>query len=807
MATAASATQLTPQQQAAIETRDVSVALSAGAGCGKTFVLTERFLSHLQPTADADAAAQLGKLIAITFTERAAREMRDRVRRKVRERLMQAADDGLAAYWLEILRRLESAQISTIHSFCGSLLRSQAVEAGLDPRFGILEPTEAAVLTAELIDDELRRRLAAADPAMLDLTTQYDLGGVRQMIGAALRERYRVDFEYWLRATPEELTARWQDYFATEVVPLLRRELVEMQAWRDLQQLIAEVPPPHPVLAERCLVLAELMRRAVDENNLVPLCEAIFEHARIEKAGGKKDWAGLEEAKYRYKNLLTEIRKSAERIADRASFDATAARPAAVAVLQVLELTQSVAAALERRKRELARLDFDDLLLRARNLLCSPQHRRLRQRLSLGVELLLVDECQDTDPLQADLIDALCGGEIALGKLFFVGDYKQSIYRFRRADPEVFRNLRGAVPTKGRLPLTLNFRSRPAILEFVNSLFGEAFGPDFEPLAASRGQATPPPAVEFLWASASSGESGDGAAGEAGEDQLPAAAAHSDDVEPRGAETLRRIEADWIARRIKQIVDGDELMLEEKSEDGRPPTLRKVKNGDVAILFRALSNAAIYEAALERHGIKYYVVGGKAFYSQQEVFDLLNFLKALDSSCDEVALAGTLRSPFFSLRDEALLLLAQHEGGLSAGLFSASPHPALDDEQRRRVAFAARTIAELREVKNRLPIAALLGEMLARTGYDAALTAEFLGTRKLANLRKLVDLARDFDQSGIFTLTDFIAQLAENVAKQPDESPAATHAEGSDVVRLMTIHQAKDSSPSNKNGNFLCCAS
>jgi ATP-dependent helicase/nuclease subunit A len=252
MATAVAAPGLTAEQQAALDTRDVRVALSAGAGCGKTFVLTERFLSHLQPDAGRSPAAQLDRLIAITFTERAAREMRDRVRKKVRERLTGAADEAESAHWLEIFRRLDTAQISTIHSFCGTLLRGHAVEAGIDPRFGVLEPTEAGAIVAELIDDELRRRLADRDADMLDLAADYDLAGVRAMIDDVLGERYRLRFADWLDVTPEALAARWKAFHAKHVLPELRTRLLGEPAWGVLRRTYEVTPPPHPVLEQRC---------------------------------------------------------------------------------------------------------------------------------------------------------------------------------------------------------------------------------------------------------------------------------------------------------------------------------------------------------------------------------------------------------------------------------------------------------------------------------------------------------------------------------------------------------------------------
>ena len=173
----------TEQQRKAIEARDVSVALSAGAGCGKTFVLTERFLSHLEP--GRANPARLGQLVAITFTERAAREMRDRIREKCRNRLIECPE-GEVEHWMALLRELDTARISTIHSFCGSLLRSHAVEAGLDPRFRVLEQAQADTLLNELIVDQLRDKLAKEDEAVLDLTVLYGLRGLGEMIAQLL---------------------------------------------------------------------------------------------------------------------------------------------------------------------------------------------------------------------------------------------------------------------------------------------------------------------------------------------------------------------------------------------------------------------------------------------------------------------------------------------------------------------------------------------------------------------------------------------------------------------------------------------
>ncbi len=251
----------------------------------------------------------------------------------------------------------------------------------------------------------------------------------------------------------------------------------------------------------------------------------------IKDGGTKKDWPS-EELHEKYKKAVTELREIIDRFKKRLAFNAEAARPAAETGLQLLHLADEAAQAYDATKTERGVLDFNDLLIRAKKLLVGPEQKSLRKNWAANLRLLLVDEFQDTDPLQVELVKALCDHEFIRGKLFFVGDFKQSIYRFRGADPRVFRQLSQEIPQAGRLPLSLNFRSQPAILEFVNALFSEEFGPEYEALRPQRPQIGPRPAVEFLWAvkpdateedeSTADSPAADEESGESGDDQAPA---------------------------------------------------------------------------------------------------------------------------------------------------------------------------------------------------------------------------------------------------------------------------------------------
>ena len=761
----------TPQQAAALETRAVSIALSAGAGCGKTYVLTRRFLAHVDPDDSQISAAlaagrkkelaDLPQLIAITFTERAAREMRERIRSETLKRL-QSADEAAAPYWLSLFRSLDTARISTFHAFCASLLRSHAVEAGLDPSFQILEENTAQTLASETAEDTLREALSTNEPEILSLASQYGIEGLRERAMSLAGEICGHDAQAWLERSPTEIAAAWKLRYETTFLGQVHRDLLRAEWHRKLQALLprlmqrnSKFAPVGVELQELPLDIAKANAAGKDVFGLWERFREIAMPGKVKKLLDKEDYE-------RHQPVFEKVRDQLKDLRAKYALDTTYDLDAAQRGLSLLRLALQIGRAYEERKRLENGLDFTDLQLRARDLLLDPANEEMLTRLRRNLRLLLVDECQDTDPVQVEILRALAGAGDT-NKLFIVGDYKQSIYRFRGADPAVFVQLRAETPAVGRLPLSQNFRSQPGILSFVNTLFAASLdSPEepYEPLVAHRPAAHVGPCVEFLWSPAPKEEK---------------------------VWEHRMTEARWIARRLRQLLDSGEPLIGQKDGTARP-----VQLGDIAILFRSLPNVQLYEEALREHGIPYYLVGGHAFYAQQEIYDLLNLLSAVQSSADEIALAGALRSPIFGLADETLFWLVRENESLE-GAFTpeAKSSKSIEASQQARAKQAARILAELRQLKDRLPITELIRRVLDMTGYDAALAAEFLGERKLANLGKLIEMARVFDRSTTLGLADFIVQLREFVVNEPKESLAATHPENTNVVKLMSIHKSK----------------
>jgi len=295
------------------------------------------------------------------------------------------------------------------------------------------------------------------------------------------------------------------EYWRREALPLMLGQIAASPAAKTLLQICRDHLPDHPTMRQRCRFLAQRLPDLPGSSDPQGELASIRENAMVRGGGGKKAWQS-EELYCRFADAAKQLRELIDKLKEEINFDSQAAETSAEASLRLLGVAADIAKAYEDRKLELGVLDFDDLLIRARELLVGPKRQGVRKRLADQIRLLLVDEFQDTDPLQVELVRALCDDEVTRGKLFFVGDFKQSIYRFRGADPHVFRRLRRQVPEAGRLPLSLNFRSQPAVLDFINSLFGEELGPEYEPLRPNRPQVSPTPAVELLWASETAAE-------------------------------------------------------------------------------------------------------------------------------------------------------------------------------------------------------------------------------------------------------------------------------------------------------------
>jgi ATP-dependent helicase/nuclease subunit A len=794
------AVSFTPQQQQAIESTGISVGLSAGAGCGKTFVLTQRFLRHLRPGPD---AIPLSRIAAITFTDKAAREMRDRIR-SVCQAELQSADDGDRSYWLSIFRGIDEARISTIHSFCASLLRRHAVEAGVDPGFTLLEQAIADSLLEETVTRSVFDLIVAENQDVERLVLHFELRPTIAHLVSLVNCRMGFNFADWLELNPGSLVDHWTTYWQTAVLPVIEQQFYEAAEVSQLAMFLRSSGPVDPKLVAKAKQASQLLQEHL---------ESAGNWWQYRSPSKPVSQASLDEQLAAWKEIgdMTKARRSSKGDRDphdetfRELLDAIKSKPLKVLVqsieidfarlpevaelsLAAIRLTQRLCLDYAAAKQLVGGLDFTDLLTKTGDLLAV--YPAVKESVAASIDLLMVDEFQDTDPVQAEMVRGICGPHLATGKLFLVGDAKQSIYKFRGARPEVFSQLRNSLPIAGRLPLSVNFRSQPQLLTFVNRIFALAMRSTYEPLEPfDKTQHSPTPVIEFLFASRPASEEPNTTRKQPDDNAVLTKPSHW------YAEEKTRTEADWLAARIASLLADPTPRVRDKDLSGQA-VLRPVRPGDIVILFRALTKAAIFENALRQQQIDYYLVGGRSFFAQQEIFDIASLCRFLAEPRDEVALLTILRSPLFCLTDEAVFSLTFPAAGtgraipLSQGLF-LEPNPQLTPELQERVRFAAHTLQWLLSQKDRLPLAQLLRAAIDQTGYDAALLLEYLGTRKVANLQKLIGMAETFDQAGVTSLGEFATRLERSIREESHEQDAVTLPEAGNVVRLMTIHQSK----------------
>jgi ATP-dependent helicase/nuclease subunit A len=713
---AAPGVRFTPEQRAAIDSRSGSGLLAANAGSGKTAVMVERFVEAVLQ----DGAA-VGSVLALTFTEKAAGELRERVRRRF-----------TALGETEHARETDAAWIGTIHGFCARVLRARPLAAGLDPRFTVLDAAAARRLAEAAYERALEEWAGARGAPAIDLAAAYG-PGLRDMILATHETlRSRGEAEPRLPVPPERA-----------------------------------VPDPAALLTARDAAAAALA--GCDGKKVAAAREALAALAIADEV----PWPGeLDAAK---------LGTGAKALDDPACADyrdawetyrsASADHHARSAVALLDDLLARFGAAYDAAKAARAGVDFSDLELRVRDLLADAA---ARSAWAERFALIMVDEFQDTNRLQLDVLESL-----ARDNLFAVGDEFQSIYRFRHADVEIFRELRARLDRDRVRRLTRNFRSTEELLDMLNGAFAPELGERFTPLVAG---APAVPADGPLRLFDPDPVSGDPPV----ELLITDTRGWDDDPDLAGAIGLsafatqpwRRAEARLVAHRLRAEID-----------DGRRP-------GDVVVLVRATGSLRLLEQALEEQGLPTYVVGGRGYWSQEQVRDGIAYLRALANPRDEEALLAVLSSPFCGVGTDALVLVAEagRESGLWPALRAAEGSDwiaVLPEAERERLALFARVFATERPRAERVAVEVLLETAIVATGYDLAVLARAGGERRLANLRKLMRLARDYERAEGRDLRGFITYAATQDLIEAREGEAALESEGLDAVRLMTIHRAK----------------
>jgi ATP-dependent exoDNAse (exonuclease V) beta subunit len=712
-------------------------------------------------------------IVAVTFTEKAAGELKLRLREALDVARNAAPPDEREALNLA-LQSLEEAHVSTIHGFCAELLRERPVEARVDPLFSVLTESQAERIFEHAFGAWIQEQLQDPPEGVRRALRR----SIWQGFGAIAREDTPIDR---LKRAAWEL-AQWRDFTG----PWTRRpfdrtgdidRLVDsLHAFAALTEgpsyakdtLYLDTAPARHLAAE--IAIQQDGRSSADydgwEARLVDLSrDRNFSKIRHGRGPGYKQGVPRQRVIEAYDALKPEL--------DRFRLDADADLAAA--------LQRELAGAIdgyEALKARAGALDFLDLLLKARDLVAG--NADVRRGFQSRFSHIFVDEFQDTDPLQAEILLLLASADPEQddwravtpvpGRLFIVGDPKQSIYRFRRADVGIYRDVCERLVAGGAtaLQLTTSFRSVPEIQACVNAAFAPVMSGDpftlqahYVPLDRHRPGNKGQPAIVAL--------------------PVP---------EPYGVRNMSAVKIEQsLPDAVGAFVD---WMI---TASGWKIGGRGVQARDVCILFRRFLSfgddvTQPYVRALEARGVHHVLVGGKTFHNREEVETIRAALSAIEWPDDELAVFAALRGALFALGDEELLEWKQRFGGFHPfriPTLQLSP-PGLD--HLRPIAESLRLLQRLHRRRNYRPVAETIQELLDATRAHVGIVLRSAGEQALANVLHVAELAREYEGSGGLSFRGFVDEL-RLAAETAQAGEAPILEEGSDGVRMMTVHKAK----------------
>ncbi len=710
----------------------------ASAGTGKTTLLVEKFFRLLMRE-EGEQFNHIDEILAITFTEKAADEMRLRISKRIREEIEKIEVMGpgrnrnaALEHLKDARRRVSQSYISTIHSFCARVLRENPVEAGLDPMFEIMDDQRSSALMSEALTKYLLARLR--NGSIADLAYGYGF------IGAA-------GYETSLATMVKKL------------FPLMRA--ADMDG-RSLLAGCREVFGASDEKAASCLKSASALAAELDDGAKNERRSAMIRKVR----------EGLEKMENFSGNREQSIRICGG-LATTLNLTAFPKNPSARMLKDHLEeahqwLTSSLSfgtagelaglltefrAYYSGKVKKRAEVDFDDL--QELMLAIFGRHPEILGRYRELFKGVLVDEFQDVNRLQKEIIYSIAPpGD---GKLFIVGDPKQAIYGFRGGDTGVFDEVKEDVSKNsgGRFRITTNYRSTPELVNFVNRFFearGDgSFGED-DPCVASR-----PPAN--------------------------AAAVERLTFSPlENADANRHMEARLAAQRIIGMTGGAHG--------------DNFRFGQIVLLFRKLTALPVYESVFNALDVPIAVVKGSGFYQSQEVADLVSVLSLIEDPTDLVSWVATLRSPLVGCSDETVLALRRGADGKIRNpavipVGRALERLVTDESEREKLLDFVGWYENIKNVKDRLTISETMEAVLEKSGLIGVLGAQPFGVQKAVNVTKLIELARAMESSGAMSLKNFVRRATALVDENNSEPQASATTPGQNVVRIMTIHQAK----------------
>ncbi|HJJ88710.1 MAG TPA: UvrD-helicase domain-containing protein [Methanocorpusculum sp.] len=754
---------LTPRQKEALAIGK-SLCVTAGAGTGKTFLLSKRYLTLLRHLQEKNGTTTVSEILAISFTEKAANEMRERIESDIHTLAMSASKKEDFQFWANILDEFFRASITTFHGFCASILREFSLEAGLDPSFDILDEIEKQVLITTLIQNILTQ---PPDDLCQDCELLFEYVNTPEKIIAELLPKY-PEFKHhfpesndemdlciqkWKQHILAAIRKRQETFFSEETLNAIENLIELAQQYEDYNDSGAEyLHQIHPIIQQ--------LKKNADAETF---CIAITTIKKINgnktgtRLGSRKVFSGdlekLRKAFVSLKSAIETIPRGWDMIPNP---NDDFSRKSVKIITALGRVTNRIHNNYQQKKQQRGTLDFEDLIRRTKKIIkdCPDILQTLQQRFSY----ILIDEVQDTDPEQSAIIWNIIGTLTPSNDaLFIVGDPKQSIYAFRSADICEVNAMQKRITEKcGTEPIALdvNFRSTKEILRVVNSIFSrlftetsEAWDVTYEPLIVAKDRKTAKGTVQILRT-------------------IP------DHSTPN---TL--LEARTIASRIQELISSNTMICD---RNGTHPA----QFGDIAVLLETRNNQVMIEYALQEANIPYNIYKSQEFYHSQEIIDITQLLSVVSGIGDDIALYGILRSPYFSIPDTELCITGK------GSYYDRVIRYALEKPES-QIAAAMTQLKKWKNSAETEQVPELLRRILRESGVYAVYGGMKNGRYILANLEKLIELARTQMRKHAIQLTEFVQILTTGTEQEIKENVAQINHLEREAVQIMTVHAAK----------------
>jgi ATP-dependent helicase/nuclease subunit A len=779
--------QLTSSQQAALAL-DKNISVTAGAGSGKTRILVDRFLAIAF-----NNPSLTRHIVAITFTEKAAAEMQERIAQEVNNRLQKENLNSADRKKLQSIRdQLSSANISTIHGFCMRILQEFPVEANVTSDFAILDPLRQQVMIQKAIaasfENLNKQDLQDSKLDWFSLFTALSRFRIADMLKTSLEKPFEM--QIISREFKKRTRQEYMEYLTKEWTAIFKKLVSDnelQQIFNKVFQILQKDTLTHKEdnatvlqnhLKSFAVLFTEQPSSVKTHGEFLRLCDAFTKadggaFSGIRYLGKKENWSPAVHNEVVFlSEILSPVKLRLKQSDPGFPPDETDEKwyDLFVVFLDLYEQTHKI---FRQIKEEQGVLDFEDLQLETLNLL--QQNENTRQKLHTRFRYIMVDEFQDTNPVQWQIVELLAmeNRKISKDQLFIVGDPKQSIYGFRDADIRIFKNIVHTFAQnaghmfgdsyEGNLFFKESFRFLPGLNSFINHFFSQILQTDsdnpyevhFENLDAQRDL----PQTGYM------------------------------ELAVLDEDNPEQSEAEYMALKINELMKNQSPVYE--WADGKE-LARPMRFGDIAILIRDRAALSDIEFNLRNRDIPFKTVGGIGFWQRQEIYDIYHILRFLANPSDDLALIAILRSRLILLPDSLIFLLAESKGiGYLEKLQQLRDDERLTGQEKMLVEYSFSLIDKWLKLRERLTLSEMFNIILEDTKLFALLNAEFNGEQRTANLQKVIELADSFDQAGPGGMRAFLDIIDDLINREVAEGEAFLALDDRDSVKIMTVHVSK----------------